>query len=66
MSESPAPPDDEHRFDPARSSVRLTRNSRGQVQFEVKVIAPEDNDVDFAAKKAVAIVRSLEAEFPWK
>jgi hypothetical protein len=50
----------------ARSSVKLIRNAKGNVQFEVRVYAPEDNDADFAAKKAVAIVRSLEAEFPWR
>lgn len=50
----------------SRSSVKLTRNAKGDTQVECKVYAPSDDlfDVDATEKAAVELYDRLCARYP--
>ncbi len=48
----------------ARSSVKLSRNAKGETQIEVKVYSGDtSDDVDTAKAKAVEVYDSLRTEY---
>lgn len=54
---------DEHQQE-ARSSVKITRNAKGEAQFEVKAYTGEPLSViEEARENAIHIYRELEREF---
>lgn len=48
----------------SRSSVKLTRNAKGDTQIDVKVyVGDSEHDIDDAKAKAIEVYNSLAAEY---
>lgn len=57
-------PENGHEPAESRSSVKLTRNAKGDTQIEVKVyVGDSDDDLEHARQKAVDVYNQLRTEY---